>query len=239
MKRSELRNIIEEEILRIIEGGQSAGKLEIAKINYNTAEKFMEQVGLLDQIDNFADKFSYAQKLANLGKTKRKDMPVIDDPDVKRFQSRLKHGTLDINEPFSPDTDPSDPWPKGLNGFDAKDFVQRGLKDGSKKDDVIGITIKKMPVGQLKPIQKQMYFDKSMYETAKSGVKNTLNWLGNKTFFITSADNFIIDGHHRWLSGIVLDPNLKVNTLSIDMPIKELLPMATAYGDAIGNKRNA
>jgi hypothetical protein len=62
--------------------------------------------------------------------------------------------------------------------------------------------------------------------------------LGNKTFFITSADNFIIDGHHRWLSGIVLDPNLKVNTLSIDLPIKDLLPMATAYGDAIGNKRN-
>jgi hypothetical protein len=62
--------------------------------------------------------------------------------------------------------------------------------------------------------------------------------LGNKTFFITSADNFIIDGHHRWLSGIVLDPNLKVNTLSIDLPIKDLLPMAIAYGDAIGNKRN-
>jgi hypothetical protein len=240
MKNIKFSNLLKEEIwkIKLFEGGQAPGKLEIVKLNYEKAKNFMESINLLDQIDDFESKFEYAKRLANLGKTKRKDMPVIDDQDVKKFQLRLKLGTLDINEPFAAETNPQNPWPEGLSGWEAQDFVKRGLKDGAKKDDVIGITIGKVEVGKLKPIQKQIYFDKSMKSTAESGAKKTLNWLGNKTFFITSADNFIIDGHHRWLSGIVLDPNLKVNTLSIDLPIKDLLPMAIAYGDAIGNKRN-
>ena len=226
------------EVIKLHEEGEAAGKLEVAKLSYEKAKAFMEEIGLLSQVDDFEEKFAYTQKLANLGSTKRKDMPVIDDKDVKKFQIRLKLGTIDIKAPFAPETNPKNPWPEGLSGWDAKDFVKRGLKDGSKTDDKICITIKRVEVGKLKPIQKQIYFDKSMGMTAKSGVKNTLNFLGNKTFFIASDDNFIIDGHHRWLSGIVLDPKLKVNVLSIDLPIKELLPMTIAYGDAIGNKRN-
>jgi len=103
----------------------------------------------------------------------------------------------------------------------------------------IGVTIKKKTISSLKPIQKQIYFDKSMGMTIKNGVKNTANFLKGKTFFVTSTDNFIIDGHHRYLSGMLVDPKMKVNCLSIDMPIKELLPMSLAYGDVIGNKRNA
>jgi len=195
MKKSELRKIIKEEIKRIIEGGESAGNMELVNIDLNKGKEFAKKINL--EIDNFDQHFLFAQKLAGLGKTKRKDMPVIDDKDVKQFQARLKKGYIDINEPFSPTYDKGNPYPAGLKGFDAEDFVSRGLKDKSKKDDQVEVTIKQVSVGKLKPIQKQIYFDKSAGMTAKFGVDNTTKFLTSKTFFITSDDNYIIDGHHR------------------------------------------
>ena len=38
---------------------------------------------------------------------------------------------------------------------------------------------------------------------------------------------------------LLLDSNMKVYVLEIDLPISKLLPLSIAYGDAIGNKRNA
>jgi hypothetical protein len=96
-------------IIKLYEAGEAAGKLEIAKISYDKAKAFMEEVGLLGQVENFAEKFAFTQKLANLGGTKRKNMPVIDDPDIKKFQMRLKLGTVDVKAPFAPNTDETNP----------------------------------------------------------------------------------------------------------------------------------
>jgi hypothetical protein len=166
-------------------------------------------------------------------------MPVINDGDVKKFQKRLEDGTIDINKPFAKDPEVgSNPFPEGLSGLKAKNWLEKGLKDGSKTDDIIDVSITKIAVKDLKPIQRQIYYDKSMGETIKQGVDKSINFVTNKSFFIISGDNYIIDGHHRYLSALLLDPSAKVNALKINLPINKLLPMATAYGDAIGNKRN-
>lgn len=243
MKRTELKQIIKESIREILKedetnntSGQKPGELEVDKMSIQQGKEYLKKIGL--EIPDFERNFTQAKKLTALGRTQRKDMPVINDDDVKEFQTRLKNGKIDINKPFADTTDTADPFPAGLSGFDAEDFLSRGLKDGAKKDDIVGLTIKQVPVKNLKPIQKQIYFDKSVDATAKNGVESTKKWLTGKTFFITSSDNFIIDGHHRWMSGLLIDPEMSVNTLSIDLPIAKLLPLATSYGDAIGNKRN-
>lgn len=222
-------------------GGQSAGTLELLSTNVKKAKEFAKKknFNIDKEMPNFESNYKLAQKKASLGKTKRKDMPVIDDKDVKKFQQRLKVGNLDINKPFAKQTKPSDPFPSGLTGLEATDFLKNGLKDGSKKDDQISVTIKKVSVKALKPIQKQIYYDKSMGATIQFGVKGSKNFVQNKSFFIISDDNFIIDGHHRFLSALLIDPTMKVNALSIDLPIKKLLPLSLSYGDAIGNVRNA
>ena len=167
-------------------------------------------------------------------------MPVITDEDVKKFQARLEKGEIDIHRPFAKDpVVKSNPFPEGLSGLKAKKWLELGLKDGSKEDDRIDVRITKVAVKDLKPIQKQIYFDKSMDATKKFGAAGSIDFVKNKSFFVVSKDNFIIDGHHRFLSALLIDPTAKVNALQIDLPIKKLLPMATAYGDAIGNKRNA
>ncbi len=231
----------------LAEAGQAAGKLEIHSTSVDKAYAYAKALykrsghDLDKELPNFKENYLFAKKGASSGHTVRKDMPVIDDKDVRAFQGRLKGGRIDVSAPFAKTTKTSNPFPQGLNGEKAKDFKEAGLKvhDGDAKDDKVDVKSTKIEVGKLKPIQKQIYFDKSVEDQAKYGVKESEKFMTTQTFFIISKDKFIIDGHHRYLSAIILDPKLKVQVVEIDLPIKKLLPLTLAYGDAIGNKRNA
>ena len=227
-------------------GGQEAGKLEIVKTSLEDAKAYaiplFEKFGrnLYEEIPNFDENYLYAQKMAKLGTTKRKDMPVLTDDDVDELETRLKNGYIDVNKPLAKNMKFKDPFPQGLSGKDAELWLQKGLEihDGSGKDDKVKVTREKVRVGDLKPIQQQIYFDKSITSTAQFGAKGTTDFL-KSTNFIASSDNNIIDGHHRWLSGLLLNPNMKVKVMKLHLPIKKLLPVTLAYSDAIGNSRNA
>ena len=229
-------------------GGQAAGKLELVKTPVEKAREYGEKVAdkfgkdFDKELPNFDKAYVKVQKLANkYGKTKRKDMPVIDEKDVKLFQKRLKSGELDINAPHS-DEFIDDPFPQGLAGGKAKDWLEAGLPihDGAnKKDDVVKVTSEKEQAGNLKPIQQQIYFDHAIAFLPKGGVEDSKNFLLKKSYFIVSNDNFIIDGHHRWALANIIDKSMKVRVLKIDLPMVTLLPLSLAYSDAIGNKRNA
>jgi hypothetical protein len=224
------------------EAGQESGKYELAKTPVDGAIKLSSMKGhdAEAEINNFKRNYEKAYSLVkSYGKTQRKDMPVIDEKDVKSLQSRLKVGSIDVNKPFAKDTNPSDPFPKGVGGKHADEWLRNGLRDGDKNDDRIGVSKKKISVGDLKPIQKQIYLDKSLLFLFKFGVDKALSFITNgPTTFIVSADNRIIDGHHRWAQGVMLDPSAKVSCLVIDLPIAKLLPMSLTYSDAVGNKRN-
>ena len=72
---------------------------------------------------------------------------------------------------------------------------------------------------------------------AKFGIESSKQFLAS-TVLVISSDYRIIDGHHRFLSALILNPDMKLKCLEVDLPIKTLLPLARAYGDAKGNKRN-
>lgn len=230
---------------RLIEqGGQAAGKLEVAKISLEVARSYAEAVmeangrELDEELPNFDQNFLLAKRLTAIGRTQRKDMPVILDGDqVRQFQQRLKDGRLDIHRPFSPDTEPNNPFPEGMSGAQAKEFLERGLRDNDLKDDRINVRMVKVAVKDLKPIQRQIYFDKSIKGLAEFGAKSSRAFM-EKTLTIMSKDHYIIDGHHRWSASLLLDPNLRMSGIEIDLPIAKLLPLSLAYGDAIGNRRN-
>jgi len=83
-------------------GGAEAGKLEIVRTDVENARKYaeleMKKYGreLDEEVPNFDKNYIFAQRLAKMGSTKRKDMPVINNKDVKLLQKRLKQGTIDI-----------------------------------------------------------------------------------------------------------------------------------------------
>ena len=110
-----------------------------------------------------------------------------------------------------------------------------------KEMDDHGIKTKhmKVEVGSLRPIQQQIYISKSIDAIAEFGIKKSLQFLKDKkTVTVMSKDHYIIDGHHRFLTGMLIDPKMKVNVLMIDMPISELLPSACNFSDCVGNVRN-
>lgn len=231
----------------LTESGKAAGKLELVSTDLKTARKYAEKVfsynakDLDEEIPDFDTNYKIAQKQAKLGFTQRKDMPVISNKDVKMLQQRLTSGEIDIKAPYGKDTKSSDPFPQGLKGEAATKFLKGGIKikDGDEYDDVVKVTQGVEEVGKLKPIQKQIYFDKSMDKTVPFGVEGTQKFLQSKNnFYITSADNYIIDGHHRYLQGVLIDPKMKVPVIKIDLPLSKLLPMTLAYADSIGNERN-
>lgn len=225
-------------------GGRKAGKYEIASTDLSTARAHAEKVltgagrSIDDELPDFDQHYRFAQRRAKMGWTERREMPVITSRDVREFQQRLKDGKIDITKPFSPTTNPRDPFPEGLRGQQAKDFLERGLKDGDKDDDVVSVKNSRVQLMNLKPIQQQIYVDESVDMIVRNGRKGAIDFLTKKSYFICSSDLYIIDGHHRFLAGLLIDPSLRVQCVLIDLPISKLLPMAVAYGDAIGNKRN-
>lgn len=66
---------------------------------------------------------------------------------------------------------PGNPFPEGLSGEQAENFLERGLTDGSQTDDVVSVKMDTTIAQELKPIQKQIYFDKSM--GARGGIWHT------------------------------------------------------------------
>ena len=234
-------------ILAEKQGGAEAGKLEVLSTSLNIARSFAEKkfsangFELDKELPNFDKNYTLAQRQAKLGFAKRKDMPVIDNRDVKLLQKRLSSGSIDINEPFAKNELPDDPYPQGLDQKTGKVWVSSGLAkaDGDPKDDVVKVSNDRIAVGNLKPIQAQIYFDKSIKKVSQDGVDSSLEFLTSKNNnFVVSKDNRIIDGHHRFLTTVLINPKIKVNCLKIDLPIKELLPLTLAYTDAIGNVRN-
>lgn len=223
-------------------GGAKAGALEIHVTSVAQAVEYAKNTlgDKYDEIGNFAANYKVAQTQAGYGFAKRKDMPVITSRDVHEFQNRIQQGFIDLKAPFAPGTNKSKPFPVGLKGEKAKQWLQNGLAkfDGSASDDRIKVESRRIPVGKLKPIQNQIYVDKSINAMNRDTLAGTKNFLSTQTIYITSSDNFIIDGHHRYLSAMLLNPKMNVQTMAINLPIKVLLPMTLAYGDAIGNKRN-
>jgi len=231
------------------EAGESAGKLELVKTDLKTARAFAEKVfkkngrSLDKELPDFDKNYLIAQKAASGGKTLRKDMPVVDEKDIKHLQTVLSKGEIDLKAPFASKNDEKDPFPTGLdrNSDKAKVWLDSGLKvhDGSSNDDKVKAKIEMVTIKDLKPIQKQIYFDKSITATAEAGVENSIKFLTEKTTFVDSSDRRIIDGHHRFLSGLLVNPNMKVHALTIDLEISKLLPLILSFSDAVGNKRNA
>ena len=231
--------------LNEVKGGEPAGKFDLIRTNLTKAKNYAANLikNLDEELPNFDSNYLKVQDIAKKGYAKRKDMSVISVNDVKKLQSRLKKGSIDINAPFAPtDKGPwiataNNPFPDGLDKVTGKKWLEKGLSknDGDDKDDIVKTKLKKVTVSSLKPLQSQIYFDKAIQKIAKKGVDKIKK---SKKILIVSRDNRIIDGHHKFLSAFLIDPKLKVNALEIDLPVKELLPLSLSYTDAIGNKRN-
>jgi hypothetical protein len=82
-----------------------------------------------------------------------------------------------------------------------------------------------MPVALLKSAQKNVDHGKV------ASLQNSPS-LETKPF-IVSKDNYVFDGHHRWLALLNRDPHFSVDTYRVNLPLKDLLDMARNFSKTL------
>jgi hypothetical protein len=123
--------------------------------------------------------------------------------------------------------------PIGLRDMDpelAKAAVTSGKQDGSNVDDNIKGGEQPVPVGTLKPMQKEVIPAKA-FGMAVGFLLNGKPDLNNMEA-IVSSDNHIMDGHHRWAAATLIDPNRTVKVHKVGMPSSDLVTALNAWTKA-------
>ena len=138
--------------------------------------------------------------------------------------------------------------PKDLDDVDpemAKAVATGGTKDNDPKDDVINTTHKPdgvAPVGELKPSQSSMKLEKALqFVLNMLWDKNTDLQAGGDLGAFISNDNFIMDGHHRWVATAMIDPTMSVGGYRVDFPGEQLVAILNTmtkglYGEMEGKE---
>ena len=82
-------------------------------------------------------------------------------------------------------------------------------------------------VDQLSPIQREINLDKvsSMISKHESGDID----LSKGKPVMVSADEHLMDGHHRWYALKEMDPDNKIDIILIDLPIKDLIQLTKEF----------
>jgi hypothetical protein len=92
------------------------------------------------------------------------------------------------------------------------------------------ITKSRIEAKNAKPMQRQIYVDRAIDGTAEHGVAEATRFLTSRPI-VTDYRHDIVDGHHRWLSAMLINPKLVLPHWRIELPIEELLSDLLAFSD--------
>jgi hypothetical protein len=103
-----------------------------------------------------------------------------------------------------------------IKSTDVRDFID------FLKNKGISVSSKPFLVSSMKMTQRDINKDKvsSLMQSDKSSLAKPV---------IISSDRYILDGHHRVLALYNIDKNFKLNTIYVDIPIKQLLTISHEY----------
>lgn len=109
------------------------------------------------------------------------------------------------------------------------------MSEQSGLQNRINVVTRSIKAKDILPSQKQIYLDKAL--KSLDGNVESAKYFLQTTKFVSSFGT-LLDGHHRWLTAVLVDPEMMLQVVTIEMPINDLLPLAVAYSDSVGNKRN-
>jgi len=220
-------------------------KLNIARVPLKEARMYaeseFEKAGKnLDKIiPNFDKNYEFLQtQMKKALDIPRLKMPVIEPRDMKKFESDIEKGRIDIFKPLVGNKEKWAPesW-KPMSPKQGKNWIKLGIKDGDPNDDVIDAKIVGIQGKKLLPLQSQIWFDKTVAYLLEYGEPTGTSPVLTTTIII-SKENYILDGHHRYSQVMLFDPTLKMKALHIPLDIQLLLKITRTYGAAIGNTPN-
>lgn len=96
-------------------------------------------------------------------------------------------------------------------------FLQSGLQDGMKQDDIVKFATMNVPCSQLKPTQNEIDVDKSLaYPLAKTKASKLMEYFNGVPsapggpIITCCGGKYIIDGHHRWSQLYCMNPQCPI-----------------------------
>lgn len=109
-----------------------------------------------------------------------------------------------------------------IRATSGKDDVDKG-----SGDDVVGSSNASIAAASLKPSQSTMEGQKGV-QFAFSALLKTKpmpQGPGGDVGAIISKDNHIMDGHHRWIATLMVDPTAEMTGPQVDFPASKLIPV--------------
>jgi hypothetical protein len=88
-----------------------------------------------------------------------------------------------------------------------------------KEENEINSEIKKIQIDFLHPIQNEIFLSSVLNNISDSEILEKIK----NSLFICSSDLFLLDGHHKWVSSMILDPKITITVLQINLTLNEVL----------------
>jgi len=153
--------------------------------------------------------------------------------------SPLKTLARRLREDADPKKIDSEKFPTKLSDVDqssAKQLATGGFNDNKMKDDTAGAKKISLPAAALKASQTTMDFGKfvgmAIQMLGKMG--SFSGGAGGDLGAIISADNHIMDGHHRWAATLMVDPRANVGGIKVQLPGEKLVGVLNVWTVAHG-----
>ena len=141
------------------------------------------------------------------------------------FWNQIKEDTIGQKDPLA------------LSKIDpnlAKAAVASGQEDNDKQDDVVLVGQGKAAANKLKPSQKEIILVKAFNYAMDTKPCGGKYGVGGDLESIISQDNYIVDGHHRWATTMLIDPNAIITATQINLPGPELISALNIWTKASG-----
>ena len=132
-------------------------------------------------------------------------------------------------------------FPMKLSAVDkekATKYSDDGDFDGEKEDDIIPVNKGSYATSILKPSQSSMNIEKALAFAIHmmSRTHPFTDGPGGDLDAFISSDNFIMDGHHRWIATAMVAPKTAIEGHRVDFPGKELVAVLNTLTKGEFNK---
>lgn len=121
-------------------------------------------------------------------------------------------------------------FPKALSAAKSdpkiKDKVTKGTEDTETDDDTVQVSDGSIAVSLLKPSQSTMKVSNAVGMAI--GMLSPDGTPGGDLGAFISNDNYIMDGHHRWIATYMVDPKQEVGGKVVNLPGEKLVAVLNA-----------